>query len=299
MRMIVSGANAHRFSYAAMTLSIDPPVPDYLPFYTSYEKSCKYITCLEEIPTFCRLLLKHLGKYSQGQSLRNTTLHIDLHNTSREQSWEMDRSASGLLRLHKLLDPLRQLHSFGTAQIEGPVSASYKSSVIADLCKECPTAMDVIETASVIMGQGDERIRQDVPIEAINKYKSALNHVRSCCWVNDEQAFIMEGGPFPDLTAKQTMRNLKVRLLARIASTYFKIGMMRMARIYVERALDPRHDFDYQYHKLYQLDSRPWQKVVYAEVVHVSAQIWYAYGHVGEAVWDLRYVDLYVGLTEE
>ena len=303
MNMIVSGAKASRFSYAAMTLTVDPPLPGDLAFYISSDPSdeqpCKYIFCLDELPTFCRLYSKNLGKYSKGQPLRNTKIHIDIPKTWKQQSREIDRSGFSLLRLHKLLDPLRQLHSFGAAQIQGPLSASYKSRVIADLCKECPTAMDVIGTATVILAQGDEQVSQGLPIDAINKYKTALNHVRSCCWLYDEQVLIMDGGPFPGLTAKQTMRNLKVRLLARIASTYFQNGMLRMARIYVERALDPHHNFDYEYHKLHQLYRRPWQHVVYAEVLYVSAQIWYAYGHVSDAIWDLRKAQEYVELNEE
>ena len=298
MNMVVSGAKANRFSYAAMTLTVDPPFPGDLPFYrpsgSSDEQPCKYIFCVDEIPTFCRLLSKNLGRYSEGQSFRNTKIHIDIPKTWKQQSREIDRSGFSLLRLHKLLDPLRQLHSFGSAQIEGPLSASYKSSVIADLCKKCPTAMDVIGIAAVMLGQGDEQVRQDLTVDAINKYKTALNHVRSCCWVYYEQATVMDSGPFPGLMAKPAMRNLKVRLLARIASTYFQNGMLRMARIYIERALDP-----HGYHKLHQLKRRLWQHVVYAEVLHASAQIWYANGHVSNAIRDLRNAQKYVELNEE
>ena len=300
MIMIASGAKARRFSYAAMTLTAtfaDEII--YISNDSADEPPCTYIFCSDELPTFCKLLLKCLGKDNKGQDLRNTTIQIEIPNTWKQQSWEIDRSAVGLLRLHKLLDPLRQLHSFKTAQIGGPLSASYKSSVIADLCKECPTAMDVIGNAMVFLGQGDEQIRRDLPIDAINKYKTALNHVRSCCWVYDEHAFIMDSGPFPRLTAKQTMRNLKVRLLARIASTYFKINVLRMSRIYVERALNPHHHVNFQHQKLYQLNRRPWQQVVYVEVLHVSAQIRYAYGHVCEAVRELREAQSYVDLNEE
>ena len=300
---IVSGAKARCFTYAAMTLTVDPPIAaDMLSYESSesaHEQPCKYIICLDELPTFCRLLSKSLGKLSKGQSLRKTAIHIDIPDSLKEQSRVIDRSGFSLLRLHKLLDPLRQLHSFGAAHIEGPLSASYISSVVADLCKKCPTAMDVIETATVMLGQGDEKVRQDLPVDAINKYKTALNHVRSCYWVYNEWFFIMDSGPFPGLTADQTMGNLKVRLLARIASTYFEIKMLRMARLYVERALDPHHRSDYEFHSLYQLDRRPWQHVVYVEVLHVSAQIWYAYGHVSNAIWDLRNAQEYVELNEE
>ena len=228
MKERVSGAKAPPFLYAAMTLTVDPPAPSDLLLYgwnhPAYEceQPCKYIFCLNEMPKFCRLLLKYLGKRRNGQPLRNTTLYIDIRNTLKEQSGEIDRSTSGLLRLHKLLDPLRQLHSIGAVQISGPLSASYKSGVIADLCKGCPTAMEIIGTASVMLGQADEQLGQNHPIDAINIYKTALNSVRSCCWMYDEEYFIMDSGPFPGLRAKYAMRNVKVRLLARTASAYFQ-----------------------------------------------------------------------------
>lgn len=265
MNMMISGAEAQRFSYAAMTLTVDSPPQDWP---HPDEASSKYIFCADELPTFCKLLLKHLGKPDKCHSLRSTTIHIDIHNTWKERCWEMDHSASGMSRLHALLDPLRQLHSLGAVQIEGPLSASYKSSVIADLCKECPTATDVIGATIKMLDQGDEQILLDLPNTAINKYKTALSQVRSCCWINDEHSLITDNGPFPGLTARQTMRNVKVRVLARIASTYVQVGMLRMARIYVDRALK---NFQ-RHHDVYQ-DLSPWHPVVHAEVFHVSALI--------------------------
>ena len=314
MKMIVSGAEAHEFSYAAMTLTVDTPVSSGLLFYAwndsadedsanedsaDEQQPCKDIFCLSEMPTFCRLLLKYLGKRGKGQSLRNTTFHIDISNRLKEQSGEIDRSASGLLRIHKLLDPLRELHSFGAVQISGPLSASYKSSVVADLRKDCPTAMEIIGTATVMLGQGDEQVDQNHPIDAINLYKTALNSVRSCCWMYDEEYFIMDSGPFPGLRAKYAMRNVKVRLLARTASAYFQTGMLRMARIYVERVLNPRHVLDYDYYAMHQLYLASWHHAVYAEVLHVSAQISYAHGHVKRAVAHFGSSQNYVELDEE
>lgn len=295
MKMIVSGAQAHRFSYVAMTLTVDLPGPDR---DWADKQPYNHLFCLDELPIFCRLLLKDFGEYHEGQHLQSTAIHIDIHATREQQSWEIDRSASGLMRLHKLLNPLRQLHSLGTAIIEGPLSTSYRSSIIADLCKECPTAMDVIGTAAVMLRQGDQQISRDLFVDAINKYKTALNHVRSSCWVNGERRIIMDSGPFPGLTTQQTMRNLEVRLFARIASTYFQNGMLRMARIYVERALNPRHFLDWPYEQRAGLDFNPWHHVVYAEIMHVSAQIWYASGQVCKAVRDLSKAQKYVELNE-
>ena len=144
-----------------------------------------------------------------------------------------------------------------------------------------------MQTAIGILSKGDEQVGHNRPTQAISLYKSALGYVRSCCWLYRERDFIMDSGPFPGMTAGQAIHDLKVRLLARIASACLDIGMLRMARIYVERArcshrfhgprfavLDPSHLPDSE-------------KSVYADVIHLSARIYYTHGNVREALRDL------------
>lgn len=200
----------------------------------------------------------------------------------------MDRNTIGLLRLRRLLDPLHQLHSFKTAQIAGPLSDSYKSSVITSLCKACPTGLEIMQTAIVMLSQGDDQGTQNRFTQAVQLYKLALGYVRSCCWLHDERDLIMDSGPFPGVTAGQAMHDLKVRLLARIASVYLDIGMLRMARIYVERARCSRR-FHYRRFALLDPSHLPdSEKNVYAEVIHLSARIYYTHGNVQEALRDLH-----------
>ena len=247
----------------------------------------------------CRALLK-LSKPNGGRLLRDTAIYIDINGAIwNGQSTEINRSPGGLPRIQKLLDPLHQLHSFGAAQIEGPLSGAYKGSVNASLCKDCPTAMDIIQTAMVTLGQGDVQVSRSHLNQAIRTYKVALNYVHSCCWLYEERDIIMDDGPFPGMKAVQVMRNVKVRLQTRIASVYLSIGMTRMARIYTERAMDPRRPYDDRHNKVYSLEIEPWQRVVYAEALHVSAKIWYSYGHVDKAVGELGEAGEYVPLDQE
>ena len=85
MQIIACGAEAHRFPYAAMKLTVDPPDSLFLSLDESADNQpCRYIFCSDELPTFCRLLLKGLGKHSKGRYLRDTTIHIDIRNTWKE-----------------------------------------------------------------------------------------------------------------------------------------------------------------------------------------------------------------------
>ena len=302
LQIIAQGLQAYGFWNISMTITLDPttyndwPTCQYV--HSEDHRPWRYIFCNDELPTFCRLLLK-LSKSDDG-FLRSTAIHVDINGAIwNGQSAEMDRSPVGLPRIQKLLDPLHQLHSFGAAQIEGPLSGLYKGIVNASLCKDCPTATDIVQSAMVTLSQGDNQVSLSRPNHAIREYKVALNSVRSCCWLYDERDIIMDGGPFPGLKAEKVMRSLKVRLQARIASVYLSIGMSRMARIYTERAMDPRRPYDDRHNKMYCLVLKPWQRVVYAEVLQVSAQIWYTYGHVDDAVGELREAGEYVPLDQE
>ena len=78
---------------------------------------------------------------------------------------------------------------------------------------------------------------------------------------------------FLGLNAGQAMHNLEVRLYARIASIYFRIRQLRIARIHIERALDARHGTGDRGWKDYNLNIDPQQYAVYAEVLDVSAEL--------------------------
>lgn len=285
-----------------MTLTLDPADFGVWPYHmraSKHDRPWNYIFCSDELPTFCRILLELA--IANDFILRNTAIYIGINAAIwNGQAAGIDSNLAGLARMRKLLEPLRQLHSFGAAQVEGPLSGSYKGSINASVCKECPTAFDIIETAMEALSQGDEQVSKGRLRQSNQGYKAALNYVRSCFWRYDERDFIMNSGPFPKLEAIQVMANLQVRLQARIASVYLESGKLRMARIYTERALDPRRRYDHRQHKLYySLDLQPWQKVVYAEVLHVAAKVRYIQGHAGEAEQRLSEAGELVPLNEE
>ena len=73
-----------------------------------------------------------------------------------------------------------------------------------------------------------------------------------------------------------------------------------MARIYTERALDPRRPYDVDRHqKMYYLDIQPWQGVVFAEVLDVAAKISYTHGDVHEATLSLSQAGMLAPFNEE
>lgn len=258
-----------------------------------------YIFCSDELPNFCRLLLK-MSIDEHNILLRKTALYLDINPANRNgQATQMDSYPGGLSRIRKLLDPLHQLHSLGAAQVQGPLSGGYKAEIITSICKDCPTAMHIIHTTMVSLHQADEQASKGELLQANVCYKIALNLVRSCCWRYHVQEFAMENGPFQGLTTVENIEIIVVRLQARIAAVYFESGKLRMARIYTERALDPRRPYDHRHNKLYSLDIEPWEGAVYAEVLHVAAKISYTHGDVREATRDLEKAGELVPLNEE
>ena len=258
-----------------------------------------YVFTSDELPTFCRLLLK-MSVYNDT-ILRNTALYIEINPAIWiGQSTEMDSNPAGLSRVGRFLEPMRQLHSFGAAQVEGPLSGNCKGDIIQSVCKECPTAVDIHNTAILALHRGDEQVSKGHISSAILEYKKALNYVRSCCWQYDERNFVMLSGPFLGLKAVQAVANLKVRMQGRIAASYLKSGMLKMARIYTERAQDPRRPYDDRHNKMYSpLSVEPWEHVVYSEILHVAAQISYAHGDVWGALESFQEAEELNPLDEE
>lgn len=327
--MLATGTKAQDFWNVSMTVTLDPgnlggwPPRRSCHHKTSNERPWKYISscdawCHEvtdatdasedgrpwkyifsrnELPTFCKLLVK--WRWHSLFVLTDTVIYVDVNSSIwNGQATEMDSYPAGLSRVGKLLEPLHQLHSFGEAYVSGPLSAKYKMSIYQSVWKDCPTALEITNTVMGLLGQGDELVSENRLPQANSDYKAALSYARSCSWFYDERDLIVESEPFPGLTATQVLSNLEVRLLARIASVYLESGMQRMARIYTERALDPRRPYDRGW-KVYDVDIEPWEGVVYAEVLHVAARNSYTYRKVWEAVGHLRDARKLVPLNEE
>ena len=257
-----------------------------------------YIFCCEELPEFCRILLE-MGRHERS-IIRDTALILELNSAlGNGQAVEIDSNAAGLSRMRKLLSPLRQLHSLGAAQIDGPLSARYKKDIITNVCKSCPSAMEIIESTMNILDLADQQADKG-KFRCVNLgYKAALSFIHACHWQWDEYYFVMDSGPFPGLQAYQVIENISIQLHARIAAVYLESGDKRMARIYTERALDPRRRFDHRGNKEREIVVEPWEETVYAEVLHVAAKISYAHGDVREALLDLHAAGQFLPFNEE
>lgn len=257
----------------------------------------KYIFCSDELPELCRLLLREIGS---TVTLRSTMLFVDINPAiSSAQATEMDTSPAGRRRLWKLLNPLLQLHSLGAVQIDGPVSGSYKGLVITSICKDRPTAIDIIQETVTALDEADKEARKGQHREGILRYRAALSIIRSCKSRYIDLEIVTDSGPFPGMQVIQVTRTLEVRLQARIAAVYLNINRPRMVRIYIDRALHSyglRRERD---EKIYSLDIEPWQQVVFAELLHVAAMYSYMHGQVYEANESLWKASEFVPFDEE
>ena len=311
LQMIARESKARSFWNISLSLTLDPATlsgwprarsrgyGDEQPEIISEDgRPWRYIFCSNELPEFCRILLRM--SRADDSILQGTALYIDVNPAIVSgRATDIDDNPAGKVRMQGLLDPLRQLHSLGTVQIDGPLSGSYKGKVITSICKHVPTAMDIIHSTSAFLEQADERASKGQLRQANLEYKAALSLIRSCCWRYQEREIVMDSGPFPGLEALHVIYNLVVRLQARIAEVYLRSESLRMARIYTERALDPRRPYDDRHNKMYSLDIQPWQGVVFAEVLDVAAKISYTHGDVYEATLSLKEAGRLVPFNEE
>ena len=252
--------------------------------------------CSEELPEFCRLMLD----LHRNSLLEETVLYVEISSAiSHGHVKEIDDHPAGRARMEKLLAPLRRLHGLGAAQIDGPLSGNYNGEITESVCRNCPTAMEIVHDTIASLEQAGEQASKDQFRQANLGYKAALSLIRSCCWQHQEQDFVMIDGPFPGLDVSNVVDNIAVRLQARIASVYYKSNKLRMARIYTERALEPRRSYDQQPRCYQALMIQPWERVVFAEVLHVAAMISYAHGNARAAVWSVSKAGDFAPFDEE
>lgn len=261
------------------------------------DRAWKYIFCSDELPEFCRLLLEETG---DTDTLRNTVLFIDINpGIGSGQATEMDTSPAGRTRLCKLLNPLRNLHSLGAVQIDGPVSGSYKGLIITSISRDRPTALDIIRETVTSLNEADEKASKGRLRQAIFGYKAALSVIRSYSWRRQEWEVVTDSGPFPGMQIIQVTKNLMARLQARIAVVYSNINRHRMVRIYIDRTLHT-YRLDHQRdEKIYNLYIEPWQRVVFAELLHVAAMNSYMHGDVYGAKESLWKAGVFVPFDQE
>ena len=307
LQIIAKYSKARNFKNISMTLTLDPPDSSGWPrngsrWSTDVEdppedgRPWTYVFCSDDLPEFCRILLD-MHRNDLGP-LKETTLYIDISSAiTNGQVKAIDDHPAGRGRMERLLGPLRQLHSLGACQIDGPLTGSYKGEIIRSICKHCPTAMDVVHETIALLEQADKQVSKSQFRHANLGYKAALSLLRSCWWQHQEQDFVMSDGPFPGLEVCKVVDNLMVRLHARIAAVYYKSNELRMARIYTERALDPQRAFDRR-DRIYKLVIQPWKRIVYAEVLHVAAMISYTHGEVNLAVSTLAKAGEYAPFDE-
>ena len=291
-----------------MTLTLDPPDlcdwPRARPFYSEHVEDppkdgrpWTYIFCSDELPKFCRFLL-YMYQYDVGP-LKESILDIDTSSAITDRQVNViDDHPAGRARMERFLGPLRQLHSLGAAQIDGPISGRYKGEIIERICRHCPVAMDIVHETVASLEQADEQASRSQLRRANLGYKATLSLLRSCYWHHEERDFIMSDGPFPGLEVHKVVDNIEVRIHARIASVYYKMNQLRMARIYIVRALEIRRPFQRRIRVWQELSIHPWEHIVYAELLHVDAMVSYAYRDVYAAVNTLSQAGEYAPLDE-
>ena len=311
LQLLAKGPKAQSFWNACMTLTLKLPAAFYLPKNTSWnEDQCQmlwapehgdpwnYIFCSSQLPEFCRILLENNVKV-----LRRMELCIEIDPTAQTgQATETGSTPGSLSRVDELLNPLRQLHSFDVAHVHAPLSDRYKDELSASICKDRPAPEAIIQLNMLSLDRADDQVSHGHFTKANLLYKEALSSIRSCKmpWRRIPRTpTIMADGPFPGLTAFETISNFVVRLQARIASVYFQTGQLRMARIYTERALDPRRAYDDRHNKQHNISIEEWEGVVYAEVLHVAAKISYANHDIYEALYALDQAEECAPFDEE
>ena len=217
-----------------------------------------FVTTYSELPALCRNLLS-MSKYAQG-SLVSMKLRLIIGGEvgldgDRAEGYEVaesrdviERYPSGgdsiggslasmdnkigttSSRVHRLLEPFRQLHSIRDAQIVGPLSKDYKAEVLAQISKPPPSCQHYLdhllttsEKATNTFDSGDFALS----ISKLRNTVDELDGARHLC-IGDGNAEIITG-PYAGFAICEAFKDIEFAVWTKLAWACLKTGDVNTA----------------------------------------------------------------------
>jgi len=140
----------------------------------------RMIIAAADLPKLCKILFL----FSQDYSNRPTLLQysrLDAHVVTppdRALSEIMDQTRDKSF-VKSLLEPLRCLHNLKEASVTGYVSSKYADEIRQSLCREPPTALELVTTAFSDQVRGNEALLDGNMNLATSIYQEAIDRIHA------------------------------------------------------------------------------------------------------------------------
>ena len=140
-------------------------------------------------------------------------------------------------KMRHILNPIQQLHSMDTVEIDGLSDETFRNELIHSMCGPPECDREVVEKISQAINNGDAVRKFDLPL-AVVRYTTGLNGIL-CSNLLNPQSYIAWAldestrSPFLKIT-----QNFIFSLYTRLAESHLELGKLRHARIYAERVYE-------------------------------------------------------------
>ena len=165
--------------FLGIVMSIDLVVSGWSPLEISGwpEDRKIFIVTLEDLSAACTSLLLKIDIYNRENFLdghQKTAIHLAVKLASFPMRVSLEKDP----RVKRCLDQLSHIRGAGTAEIQGPISPTYKASVQTALCDRRLSAKEAMSYVEKHSDQGDRLLLKHDLDSAISEYKAALDVLR-------------------------------------------------------------------------------------------------------------------------
>jgi tetratricopeptide (TPR) repeat protein len=207
-----------------------------------------YITCLEDLPSLCKLLFYASCQFRDFSSLLHITLHI------KDPNSDDDESSNPQALQEALVMPFAILKGLGAFAVRGLDSESVQKKVKKEMKKPNPTAGDYLETAAKLKDKGNAAFKEGQYRLSIRRYIKAYEAMH---FIVDGKRFAimldgyfvitpLVGGRFDGQRGDLIRHQLGSQLSWNIIQAYLKLEEYQEAYMWAERAISDIEHADVQ-----------------------------------------------------
>ena len=153
---------------------------------------------LEDLPGACTSLQRKVIEYSRDSQTVNIRVtlrrHLGYTASASQHSFPVPGS-----KLWKCLDPLRNIRGTNFVSIGGLANRSHRIAIRAKMREGPLDARIFMAMIAAQLGQGDQALREDHLVSAIDIYNAVLNAIRAFSVDEHEQIKVITGGRFNKL----------------------------------------------------------------------------------------------------
>lgn len=148
-----------------------------------------------------------------------------------EESLANKKNTTGTtnLRVRRLLEPLRQLHSIHSPQIIGPLSEEYKAEVIADITKTMPSDQELFDHVLTTSEKAINNPDSGDSASSILDLKNTLVELGVAKRLIKDIYTELITGPYAGVTMWEAYEDIEFLLSTKLAWAYLKTGDVRTA----------------------------------------------------------------------